>query len=720
MSTIINKGTLHRLNNITTIGGFSGTIEDTSTHPSSLQPLSFKGFSHPNVGEECIYGIDKVVDSRPIIIWLFSSKIFKQFAPQNFHYLEFLSETPGSLLQFQDLDDLRKRNPELSANLKSGDIKKIVTGRDPINERGLARANQEWAKIETNYVIFRYLGLEPADAKTQAFSTANAKLDLRRILFNDPYAFIAYGVELDSITQHCLNCCSPNATTLLGHGMIKGMIETAITSGNAGVERREVAYYLHTNNIAVENIKNIMLTTPRIHHTKTHLYSDYHYSLERENAQLLAKHLKTNTVPTVTTPIPSGTTLTDEQKEAVSLAAKSAVTVLTGNPGTGKTTITKTLIELLRSNNPSENIVCIAPTGKASSRMKEATGEEVRTLHSKLGFTFKNGFTSGKVREVDADTIILDEASMLDAFGLNKLLRSLKQSTRLVLVGDPDQLGSIEVGRVLHDLISIKEVSYAKLSKTHRFGSDIAANTTAIKEGKCPKLEENYAGGWHFIKANTDQETKEAINEIITDYAPVMLNAKPEDVQILTPQHNTSLGTRALNHLASSVFNKNASNFQLPGSSIRVGDSVILTRNDRKHTIPNGAKGQLKNINMKNKTFTVNYGADEGNKSCTYELKDSNAFEMAFATTIHKSQGSEYPIVIIPVTMAHRRMLTKDVFFTGTTRAKQHIFVVGDEKALKHAISTDNTYKRISSFHLHIKNEGLTTVQPQSISTPQL
>ena len=410
----------------------------------------------------------------------------------------------------------------------------------------------------------------------------------------------------------------------------------------------------------------------------------------------------------------------DVQLAAIRQAVTSKVMVLTGGPGTGKTTTTQGIIAALKKAGL--RVLLAAPTGRAAKRMSEATGMDAKTIHRLLELTGTPGegddtgsmhFERNEENPLDADVIIIDEMSMVDIQLMQNLLKAVNVGTRLILVGDVNQLPSVGPGNVLKDMIASEEFNVVKLTHIFRQAaeSDIIVNAHKINEGERVDLAKR-SRDFLFIRRENPDAIISAMLTLITQKLPGYVNAKPFDIQIMTPMRKGALGVEALNKQLQEKFNPPAPNKQEKesgGTIFRVGDKVMQIKNNyqiewevrNRYGIPvdkgegvfNGDTGIIRSINSFAETMEVEF--DE-RRMVEYSFKQLEELELAYAITIHKSQGSEYPAVVIPVHSGPRMLMTRNLIYTAVTRAKSCVCLVGIPEVFQAMVDNEVEQKRYS------------------------
>ncbi len=379
--------------------------------------------------------------------------------------------------------------------------------------------------------------------------------------------------------------------------------------------------------------------------------------------------------------------LSDRQKEAVQRALTERVVVLTGGPGTGKSTVTGTILKLLKAKQ--KRILLAAPTGRAAKRLSEATGEPAQTLHRLLGWNPGSGqsFLHDRTNPLDADMIIVDEASMIDCLLMNNLLKAVEAGTHLLLVGDIDQLPSVGAGNVLRDLIQSGAIPTVILDTIYRqaAGSYIIANAHRINQGKMPLFSQD-AHDFFFFKAEEPETAANLLLDVVRRRIPEKFGFDPDqDIQVLSPMHRGAVGVGALNERLQAVLNPAAPQREELRQSHRVlreGDRVMQIRNDYDKMVFNGDMGRIVRFDKEEQIAILDF---EGQK-VEYEFYQLDQVVHSYAVSVHKSQGSEYPVVVMPLLTQHYMMLQRNLLYTGITRARRLVVLVGTQQAIAIAV----------------------------------
>jgi exodeoxyribonuclease V alpha subunit len=390
--------------------------------------------------------------------------------------------------------------------------------------------------------------------------------------------------------------------------------------------------------------------------------------------------------------------LSQSQRKAVELALSSKCLVITGGPGVGKTTIVNSILQIIRAGEA--KILLCAPTGRAAKRLSETTGMQAKTIHRLLEFDPKIfGFKRGKENPLQADIVVVDESSMIDVVLMNQLLRAIPSAAALILVGDVDQLPSVGPGSVLADIIDSDVIPVVSLTEIFRqaASSKIIVNAHRINQGLMPlKMEkQEELTDFYFVPAETPEDIGDKVLQIVCERIPKRFGFDPiKDVQVLTPMNRGGLGTRSLNIELQKRLNPNAGlRISKFGSDYGVGDKVIQTVNNYDKEVFNGDIGQVIEMDLEESELLLEFDG----RSVVYNLNELDEISLAYATSIHKSQGSEYAAVVIPLSMQHYMMLERNLLYTGVTRGKNLVVVVGQPRALHMAINNKRSQTRITA-----------------------
>lgn len=378
-------------------------------------------------------------------------------------------------------------------------------------------------------------------------------------------------------------------------------------------------------------------------------------------------------------------TLAERQQDGIVMALTHPVSILTGGPGTGKTTSLRALIRVLTLKK--KQVILAAPTGRAAKRLTDATGLAAKTLHRLLQLRPGGKSFYDHTNPLPADVVIVDEVSMLDTLLMNTLLKAIATGTHLLLVGDADQLPSVGAGNVLADLIASGVVPIVRLEQIFRqsAGSTIALNAQRINQGQLP-LTGPESSEFFFFSEDDSSAASQLVIDLVASRIPAKFGFRPEDIQVLAPMHRGKCGVGELNAQLQAILNppgEHKAERRYGGTAFRVGDKVLQLRNNYEKEVFNGDGGWITRVSLEDQTLTVRLDDD---RTVTYEFSELDELTLAYAISIHKAQGSEYPVCVIPLAMEQYLLLERQLVYTGVTRARQLVVLVGSKKALAIAV----------------------------------
>jgi exodeoxyribonuclease V alpha subunit len=394
-----------------------------------------------------------------------------------------------------------------------------------------------------------------------------------------------------------------------------------------------------------------------------------------------------------------GLELAPTQCDAIRRAATQKVLVVTGGPGTGKTTIVRGILEIFAAKG--KTVALAAPTGRAAKRLSETTGREAKTIHRLLEFDASiGGFKRDREKLLEVELLVIDEASMVDIVLMSQLARAIPPWACLVLVGDVDQLPSVGPGAVLADIIASKSVAVVRLTEIFRQAGQswIVRAAHRVNHGELPESAPASQGDFYFVESNTPEKILDTMITMIRERIPAKFGFNPlRDIQVLSPMNRSELGVHNLNARLQEVLNpangeQRKAEIQRFGWTFRVGDKVLQTVNNYDKDVFNGDIGRVANIDLPEQELTVVYDG----RQVDYDFGELDELSLAYALSIHKSQGSEYSAVIIPLHTQHYLMLQRNLLYTGITRGKKLVVLVGSRKALAAAVSRRDTSGRFS------------------------
>lgn len=651
-------------------------------HPKFGQ--QFKATTYKTVAPTEISGIEKFLASGAIngIGPAMAKKIVAEFGEKT---LEIIAKSPNELLKVPGIG--KKTAEKISASyLEQSELTEIMVW---LENHGISNtyAGKIFAKYgsfaidimeKDIYRLFQDIeGIGFLTADKLAFNLGIQREDKRRIISGIDYALM----------QLCNNghCCIP---------------EMALVDKTAKI--------LQVNNqiiftILKERIDNGSLNTEVVG-GETLTYPPYLYYAEKKVATRLLQ-LQQATEPLSEDNLSlfikvwekdNQIQLAQKQKEAIKACLHHGVLVLTGGPGTGKTTVIKGILSILKAQGL--KIRLAAPTGRAAKRLSETTGQKALTIHRLLEANnlaqddnLQLGFSKDIDDQLDADVIILDEVSMVDIVLMHHFLNAVPDGCRIILVGDTDQLPAVGPGSVLKDIIRSQKIPAIRLDEIFRQAqtSMIIQNAHIINAGRLPDLRKQYSD-FVFYELNDDTSITQKILDLCTKDLPHEGFDVLKDVQVLSPMHRFLCGVENLNLMLQEQLNpkKNQDELKYSSQTFRVGDKVMHIRNNYQKNVFNGDIGFIQDIN--NEKLTVDYF----DHIVTYEKNELNELTLAYASSVHKSQGSEYKVVIIPLSTSHYIMLQRNLLYTAITRAKQKVIIIGSKKALMTAVQSNRTQKR--------------------------
>ena len=429
----------------------------------------------------------------------------------------------------------------------------------------------------------------------------------------------------------------------------------------------------------------------------TAVYLTPYYHAEKRVTERL-KWLATQTIPLRMERLNlESEDLSREQLAALEKTVQNPVSVITGGPGTGKTTCLKALIELLEGWGVKYALA--SPTGRAAKRLSEATGRPASTIHRLLGFSPVNGFQFHEKKPLNIGFLVVDEASMLDLLLANQLLKALKPGTQVLFVGDVDQLPSVGAGDVLRDIIDSGVAAVSRLETIYRQAADseIIANAHRINRGEMPVFSSSEKGDFFLFPAENAEKAAEWVVDLVSSRIPQTFGMDSAlEIQVLAPMYRGAAGVDALNVQLQARLNPpepQKIEQTLAGQRFRVGDKVMQIRNNYDKDVYNGDIGTIEAINRIDQTLTVRV---DGERTVSYDFVEADELVLAYAISVHKSQGSEFPAVVLPVLTQHYVMLQRNLVYTGVTRAARLCVIVGNNKALRIAINNNRVAERYS------------------------
>lgn len=442
-----------------------------------------------------------------------------------------------------------------------------------------------------------------------------------------------------------------------------------------------------------------VLSSGRLVESRGNLYIPVFYAAEKEGARKLAdlasapaSCLNEDAVPAVDS---AGRVYTSDQRDAILRSLNSPVSVLTGGPGSGKTTVLRGFIDYLEKEG--KKVILAAPTGRAAKRMSTLTGREAATIHRLLGYRQGEGY---RTRKIEADVLVIDEGSMMEQVLFNHLLQALRPGVKILLVGDVDQLPAIGAGDVLRDMIDSGSIPVSKLVENFRQGegSTIATGAGAINSGRVP--ESDPEGDFSIVHAKGTREIHDRVMALVSEEIPEQRGITPGEITVVTPQQIGPLGARQLNIDLQNRLNPEGPELRRGATIMRLSDPVMQTANSSERGVYNGETGRIVDVDTANQELTVEFS--DGRRS-DYKRSELGELTLAYATTVHKLQGSEVRYMVFPITMTHKPMLYRNLLYTGVSRASRLCVLVGEEEALKYAVTNSPDSTRNSNFGSRLK-----------------
>lgn len=454
-------------------------------------------------------------------------------------------------------------------------------------------------------------------------------------------------------------------------------------SGITGVTQEEI-----------ENQIDATIEDGRIVRSRGVLYLPVFYNAEKEGAEKLLALAKEAPHKVKASDIPStdgnGISYSPIQMEAIRMLLNNPVSVLTGGPGSGKTTVLRAVIDVLEKEG--KHVTLCAPTGRAAKRMTILTGREASTIHRLLGYRQGEGYHK---KQIETDVLIIDEGSMMEQVLFNHLLDAVGPGTQVIMVGDVDQLPAIGAGDVMRDMIEAPTIPVAHLNENFRQeeGSQIAESAKAINSGKMPESQPD--SDFMIIPESTTKRIHDRILSLVADELPHDKGIPSTEILVVTPQQIGPLGAKQLNADLQQRLNPEGPALKRGETTFRLGDPVMQTSNSKDRGVYNGETGKIVEVNLDEQILTVEFS--DGNRS-TYLRSELSELTLGYATTVHKLQGSEVKNIVFPVTMAHRPMLYRNLLYTGVSRASRLCVLVGEEEALRYAVENTQACTRNSNF----------------------
>lgn len=584
-------------------------------------------------------------------------------------------------------------DPQLAAEIPGMSAARVEKAAESI--RGLA-----WP---TRFLLFLY-SCGVGNTYTERILNKYKKRAVEKVL-NDPYSMVEDVWQLSFYTADKIGRAlgvSPDDPRRLQGALVTAVKSYSMDGHLFATHEQAITYAAKIAGVSAEQVSGQLksvLESGRLVQSRGGLYLPVFYKAEKEGAEKLVQLAASPPIEVDRHALPrysrSGHKYTPEQLKAIEEGLRYPVMILTGGPGTGKTTVLRGIIEVM--NREGRKVVLAAPTGRAAKRMSVLTGVEASTIHRLLGYRGEEGY---RTRKIDADTLIIDEGSMMEQVLFNHLLQALAPGTHVILVGDTDQLPAIGAGDVLRDMIRSGVIPVVHLDVNFRQteGSNIAAGARAINEGRVPQFDSE--NDFMIIPESNPRDIHRKIIELMTTELPKRFGITPADIIVVSPQQIGPLGARQLNIDLQARINPEGPELRRGDTIMRLHDPVMQTANSRQRGVFNGETGRITAVDTENQTLTVTF--TEG-RQVEYHRTELSELVLAYATTVHKLQGSEVPYMIFPVTMAHKPMLYRNLLYTGVSRATKLCVLVGEPEALVYAVGNAPNKERNSNFRYRLR-----------------
>lgn len=554
------------------------------------------------------------------------------------------------------------------------------------------------------YALLYSCGLSDAEVDK---ILSHYRKDSERVVREDPYQMVEEVFKLSFFTADKIGRelgFAKDDPRRLGGALLTSVKIYAENGSMYAKEEEALTTASRISGVPVEKFEGVtetLIRDERLIRSKGGLYLPVYYKAEKESAERLASLIKAskdmNSEFSMPTHDREGHVLSEEQIKAIETVVKNPVTIITGGPGTGKTTAVRGIIKLLEDED--KKVELVAPTGRAAKRLSDLSGREAKTMHRLLGYTGGKGYRNKKI---DADVLIIDEASMLEQVMFNHLLQALPVNTKIVLVGDTDQLPAIGAGDVLRDMIKSGRVPVVTLNENFRqkAGSMIARNARFIQQGQEP--EDTINSDFIILTEDTTKRIHNRLMRLVTEEIPQKYSIKAKDIQVVSPQQEGPLGAKQLNLDLQEAVNPEGPAIKHGQKYFRLGDRVMQTSNSSLRQTYNGETGWISEVDPERNWLEVTFY--DGKKS-RYLKKELKELSLAYATTVHKLQGSETEYMVMPMSMIHKPMLYRNLLYTGVSRAKKLCVLVGEEKAIKTAVDNASPTVRNSNFKKRLREQ---------------
>lgn len=575
-----------------------------------------------------------------------------------------------------------------------------IKGISPSKFEGIKKSWEEQAELRKSMIFLQSHGIS-SNYALKIFKTYGK--DAEKIVNEDPYrlSYEVWGIGFKTADNIARNLGFGEQHPKRMEAAVIYLLNEAISDGHVYLNEEELYkkayemlnYDLSNDAIIINNLekqRRIVVSDDRIYIAKLY-YAER--KIERILTDLAGEEKNVTKLDTKYIEIVKSN-FSEEQITAINHSIKHNLLVLTGGPGTGKTTTLRGIIELYLKKE--KKIMLAAPTGRAAKRMTEIIGLEAKTIHRLLEFNPMDlSFGYNEENKLETDLLIIDEVSMIDTFLMYSLVCAINNDTTVIFVGDVDQLPSIGAGNILHDIISSKRIPCVMLSKVFRQAetSKIITAAHSINKGKVPDIYEQ-GTDFVFINENDPAKTIEKIKQLACEVLPKRYKfTLTEDIQILSPMYRGEIGVNYINMLLQEEYNSNDVAFSIGDRKFKISDKVMQLRNNYEKNVFNGDIGYIHSYDNDEKIIRISFDG----RPVEYAIAEMDEITLAYAVTVHKSQGSEYPCVIMPVSVSHYIMLQRNLIYTAITRASKLLIMIGEAKALSIAVNNNKIQKRNSS-----------------------
>ncbi|MCL1830369.1 MAG: ATP-dependent RecD-like DNA helicase [Oscillospiraceae bacterium] len=643
--------------------------------------------------------------------WNFNEKYGWQF--EVVEYEEVLPLTSEGIMRYLSSGLIEGIGPTIAARIveKFGDETLSILDEHPerlievagIGKKRIAQISKSWQEQSALRNVMIYLQGYGISVNTAYRIFMKFGTNSVNVVKENPYQLInIWGIGFKTADTIAQNIGFDRKSSYRLAGGVEFVLQNSQDSGHCYLPRdllkEKASTLLELEPDELDSIVDEMTKSGRvISEEPDRIYLPYLYNSEIGTAErikrLLSKKSRSITTSRILDSVEAAVSITyaEAQKEAIITAVSSKMTIITGGPGTGKTTTVKGIIAVLNASGM--KILLAAPTGRAAKRLSETTGEPAQTIHRLLEANPLEGFGRNEENKLKGNVLIIDESSMIDILLMYNLLKAVPDDMSIIMIGDVDQLPPVGPGNVLRDLIHSGVIPVVRLTHIFRqaYGSQIVQNAHRINEGKFPNLKHREDSDFFFIEQNQNDTLADTIIELCTTRLPPFFNVNPMDIQVLSPMRRAEGGVNNLNIRLQQNLNPTTTMVKRGFTEFRLYDKVMQIRNNYTKEIFNGDIGQIVSVNETNGEIDVQFDLPI---PVHYTHTELDELELAYAITVHKSQGSEYDIVVLPVSSQHFVMLQRNLLYTGVTRAKRAIILVGTTNAIGIAVKNNHIARR--------------------------